>query len=115
MEKVKTIKSADIAENSSALFETNTQQIALFNCEGQFYGQFRGSRTKSDLGPGPNPIWVWDQIRFGSGTKSDLGLGPTPPHPPHIIIILRHLKFSSSSIEKVNVENASCKPTASQP
>ena len=37
MEKVKTIKSADIAENSSALFETNTQQIALFNCEGQFY------------------------------------------------------------------------------
>ena len=37
MEKVKTIKSTDIAENSSALFETNTQQIALFNCEGQFY------------------------------------------------------------------------------
>ena len=37
MEKVKTIKSEDIAENSSALFETNTQQIALFNCEGQFY------------------------------------------------------------------------------
>ena len=37
MEKVKTIKSIDIAENSSALFENDTQQIALFNCKGQFY------------------------------------------------------------------------------
>ena len=37
MEKVKTIKSTDVAENSSALFETDTQQIALFNCKGQFY------------------------------------------------------------------------------
>ena len=37
MEKIKTIKSVDIAENSAALFETNDQQIALFNCEGQIY------------------------------------------------------------------------------
>jgi 3-phenylpropionate/trans-cinnamate dioxygenase ferredoxin subunit len=37
LEKVKTIKSTDIAINSSASFETNTKQIALFNCEGQFY------------------------------------------------------------------------------
>ena len=37
MEKIKTIKSVDIAKNSAALFETNDQQIALFNCEGQIY------------------------------------------------------------------------------
>ena len=37
MEKLKTIKCADIAENSSALFETDTQHIALFNCEGKFF------------------------------------------------------------------------------
>ena len=37
MKKLKTIKCADIAENSSALFETDTQQIALFNCEGKFF------------------------------------------------------------------------------
>ena len=37
MEKLKTIKCADIAENSSALFETDTKQIALFNCEGKFF------------------------------------------------------------------------------
>ena len=37
MKKLKTIKCADIAENSSALFETDTQQIALFNCEGKYF------------------------------------------------------------------------------
>ena len=37
MEKFKTIKCADITENSSALFETDTKRIALFNCEGNFF------------------------------------------------------------------------------